>query len=440
MDEAPLPPLVRVRLTVAYDGSSFHGFAPNPGVLDRGRHASPRRSNGSCATRSTSPAPAAPTRASTPTVRWSTSSTTEGVDLEGLVRALNGLCGPSVAVREPALVPDGFSSRFDAVSPSVPLHDPHRRGARPVLGPHGLARPHPLDLDRSRLACDPLHRHPRLHLVLPPGHPRRTARTMSAVRDVHEARWEVVDDETLRFWIEASSFCHQMVRSIVGTHGRRRARASSGRATSAASSPPATGPPPARWRRPTASACGRSATPDPVLGDRPVGASEREAASQARLIGRPDSVTRPMTAAVCPDAARVATASAAAPASAAPNTQATAGLGVGEERARWRRRGAPASSCGRTWSRLRREPPGTTSSASRARTPSSTGIGVDVERRRRRRTRRAMRPRWPSRPNPVTSVQPVAPAARAAVRRLGVEAGHRRDRGARRGRRGSGRP
>ena len=29
-----LPPesLVRARLTVAYDGSSFHGFAPNPGV------------------------------------------------------------------------------------------------------------------------------------------------------------------------------------------------------------------------------------------------------------------------------------------------------------------------------------------------------------------------------------------------------------------------
>ncbi|HEX4901388.1 MAG TPA: hypothetical protein VFV42_01165, partial [Acidimicrobiales bacterium] len=35
--------------------------------------------------------------------------------------------------------------------------------------------------------------------------------------DVREARWEVVDERTLRFWIEASSFCHQMVRSIVGT-------------------------------------------------------------------------------------------------------------------------------------------------------------------------------------------------------------------------------
>ena len=37
------------------------------------------------------------------------------------------------------------------------------------------------------------------------------------MRDVHHARWEVVDDQTLRFWIQASSFCHQMVRSIVGT-------------------------------------------------------------------------------------------------------------------------------------------------------------------------------------------------------------------------------
>ncbi len=29
---APAGPLVRVRMTVAYDGSGFHGFAPNPGV------------------------------------------------------------------------------------------------------------------------------------------------------------------------------------------------------------------------------------------------------------------------------------------------------------------------------------------------------------------------------------------------------------------------
>ena len=33
---APTGPLVRVRMTVAYDGSGFHGFAPNAGVATVG--------------------------------------------------------------------------------------------------------------------------------------------------------------------------------------------------------------------------------------------------------------------------------------------------------------------------------------------------------------------------------------------------------------------
>ncbi|MBV9410659.1 MAG: tRNA pseudouridine(38-40) synthase TruA, partial [Acidimicrobiia bacterium] len=40
---------------------------------------------------------------------------------------------------------------------------------------------------------------------------------VSLVRRVHDARWIGLGDGLLRFDIEASSFCHQMVRSIVGT-------------------------------------------------------------------------------------------------------------------------------------------------------------------------------------------------------------------------------
>ncbi len=49
---APSGPLVRVRMTVAYDGSGFHGFAPNAGRHHRGRHAAARRSSGCCGCRS----------------------------------------------------------------------------------------------------------------------------------------------------------------------------------------------------------------------------------------------------------------------------------------------------------------------------------------------------------------------------------------------------
>jgi tRNA pseudouridine38-40 synthase len=37
------------------------------------------------------------------------------------------------------------------------------------------------------------------------------------VRRVRDARWVELGDSKLRFEIEASAFCHQMVRSVVGT-------------------------------------------------------------------------------------------------------------------------------------------------------------------------------------------------------------------------------
>jgi tRNA pseudouridine38-40 synthase len=48
------------------------------------------------------------------------------------------------------------------------------------------------------------------------------------VRNVHDARWVDLGDGLLRFDVEAGAFCHQMVRSLVGTmvdigRGRKRA-------------------------------------------------------------------------------------------------------------------------------------------------------------------------------------------------------------------------
>ena len=40
---------------------------------------------------------------------------------------------------------------------------------------------------------------------------------MSLVRRVRRAGWTDLGDGVLRFEIEANAFCHQMVRSIVGT-------------------------------------------------------------------------------------------------------------------------------------------------------------------------------------------------------------------------------
>ena len=79
------------------------------------------------------------------------------------------------------------------------------------------------------------------------------------VRRVIDARWVDLDDGVLRFEIEAKAFCHQMVRSIVGTLVEvglgRRTPADVGtilRARDRRS--------PARWPRPTVCASGRSGT------------------------------------------------------------------------------------------------------------------------------------------------------------------------------------
>ena len=76
------------------------------------------------------------------------------------------------------------------------------------------------------------------------------------VRRVLRAEWSDLGGERLCFEIEAVSFCHQMVRSIVGLLvevgvGRRKAGELMGLW------PPATAQPQARLRRRTACACGK---------------------------------------------------------------------------------------------------------------------------------------------------------------------------------------
>ena len=70
----------------------------------------------------------------------------------------------------------------------------------------------PLDVAAMRLACDPLYGEHDFSAFC-----RRPPDGASLVRVVRDARWTVLDDHLLRFEIEASSFCQQMVRSLVGT-------------------------------------------------------------------------------------------------------------------------------------------------------------------------------------------------------------------------------
>ena len=224
---APQGPLVRVRLTVAYDGRSFHGIAPNHGVrtvggtlieaLERILRVSVRLSMAG--------------RTDAGVHAWgqvvSFDAPAEGLDLEALQRSLNKLCGPAISVREAAVVDDGFDARHSAVGRRYRYTVLNRPVGDPFLAGTAWHVEHPLDLAVLRLACDPLiGEHDFSSFCRKPRVPDGVGYSM--VRRVRDARWLDLGDGVLRFDIEASAFCQQMVRSIVGTLvevglGKRRA-------------------------------------------------------------------------------------------------------------------------------------------------------------------------------------------------------------------------
>jgi tRNA pseudouridine38-40 synthase len=216
--------VTRVRLLVAYDGSGFHGFALNEGV----------------ATVAGTLTEAIGTVLGHAVVLTAAGRTDTGVhawgqvvsldvadeaheaplDLDALRRSVNALCGPAVVVRSAEWAAPDFDARFSArwrcyryTVLNDPVPDPFLAGTTWHVD-------RPLDLRLMRLACDPFvgeHdfssfcRRPKR----PEGEPPATL-----VRRVMSARWDDVGDvpgRLLRFEIVANAFCHQMVRSIVGT-------------------------------------------------------------------------------------------------------------------------------------------------------------------------------------------------------------------------------
>ena len=119
-------------------------------------------------------------------------------------------------MREPAIVP--MASRRASTPPPAPTATPSTTSEVP--DPFSVHRAwhvkEPLSLDVLRLACDPLiGSHDFTSFCRRPKRPTAPRPRSSATSARPGGRWSTT--QTLRFWIEASSFCHQMVRSIVGT-------------------------------------------------------------------------------------------------------------------------------------------------------------------------------------------------------------------------------
>jgi tRNA pseudouridine38-40 synthase len=208
--------LGRVRMLVAYDGAGFHGFAAQPGqrtVAGVLREAIERVVRHpvelTCAGRTDRGVHA-----------WGqvvSLDVAASVDLDALQRSLVKLCGPAVVVRDVSVAEPDFDARFSARGRTYRYTVLNRDMPDPFLAATSWHVPIPLDLELLTLACDPfLGEHDFSAFCR---RPKVSAgeEAVSLVRRVRRAEWTDLGDGLLRFEIEANAFCHQMVRSIVGT-------------------------------------------------------------------------------------------------------------------------------------------------------------------------------------------------------------------------------
>jgi tRNA pseudouridine38-40 synthase len=215
--------VVRVRLDVAYLGAGYHGFASQPGVRTIGgvltaaiertiRHAVELTCAG---------------RTDTGVHAWGqvvTFNARADIDVAALTRSLSKALRPAIVIRSAAIVPDRFDARRSATGRRYRYTVLNRPAGDPFAAATSWHVTAPLDLRALRLACDPLYGEHDFSSFCR----RSPVEGGTLVRRVRDARWLDLGDGVLRFDIEASSFCQQMVRAIVGTMvemgaGKRRA-------------------------------------------------------------------------------------------------------------------------------------------------------------------------------------------------------------------------
>jgi len=224
---------VRLRLAVAYDGAGFRGFAAQAGQHTVGgalaeavatvvRHPVEI----TCAGRTD-----AGVHALGQVVHL---DVREDVDVAKVVKSVNTLLCPAVVVRRADKVDETFDARRSARARHYRYLVLEAAAADPLLAGTTWHVPGPLDLRAMAAGADALlgEHDFRAFCRRPPG----TEPAAPIVRRVLDATWREQlpppdglrsGERLLRFDVSAQSFCHQMVRSMVGVlvdvgRGRRR--------------------------------------------------------------------------------------------------------------------------------------------------------------------------------------------------------------------------
>jgi len=207
---------MRVRGEVVYDGSPFHGFAVNLGVrtVAGDLDAVLTRVLGSevavtCAGRTD--------RGVHAVGQVVSFDAPDGTNLESLRRSLNRLCGAAIVVGALTVVADDFDARFSATGRRYRYRVRNHPDPDPFSVSTAWHVPASLNVQSMATAArDLIGEHDFSSFCRRP-RPAEGAPERNLVRRVESATWTGPDDDVLVFDIAASAFCHQMVRSIVGT-------------------------------------------------------------------------------------------------------------------------------------------------------------------------------------------------------------------------------
>jgi tRNA pseudouridine38-40 synthase len=222
-------------LLVAYNGAAFHGFALTPGTVTVAQTL-----NDTIEQVTGSPvAVLGAGRTDAGVHAWGQVvhvDLADTADLDRLVFSVNSLLDPDIVIRKCEWVTQEFDARHSALWRQYRYTVLNAPVNNPFLAATSWHIRRPLSVPLMQLATDSiigLHdfssfcRQPQQSGV------NRNAEGPSMMRRVHVAQWHDAGNGILTFDIRANAFCHQMVRSIVGTLvdvglGRRKAGEMSG--------------------------------------------------------------------------------------------------------------------------------------------------------------------------------------------------------------------
>lgn len=194
------------RLDLAYDGTRFHGYARQPDVRtvqgDLESALAPHTAGAETVV-------AGRTDKGVHATEQVVSFSCDELDVDKVIWSLNRQLAPEIAARRLARVADDFHARYSATGrayryrvSSSPIHDPLSAGTT-------FTYPESLDVDLMNVALVPLVGVHDFAAFC------RKQDGKATERLVLWARWRRTD-EIIELSIGANSFCHQMVRSIVG--------------------------------------------------------------------------------------------------------------------------------------------------------------------------------------------------------------------------------